>query len=282
MNQVGLVLEGGGMRGLYTCGVLDFFMEQNLYFPYIIGVSAGACNALSYVTKQKGRSRDININCVNDERYISYKNLFKHGELFGMDFMFGEVTHTLYPLDMETLENSPEKLLICATDCVTGQPTYFDRNNCNDFLTAVRASCSLPFVNKVVQLQGKYLLDGGISDSIPIKKSIKDGNVKNVIILTRNKEYRKKPFKLNFLLKKMYAEYPNLIHSITNRYQMYNTTLDYIEDLEQKGNVFVIRPTHSIHVKRAEKDPQKLLELHTQGYDHAKQIYTDLLNWLKE
>lgn len=280
MEKVGLVLEGGGMRGLYTAGILDYFMEKNLYFPYVIGVSMGACNAASYLSKQIGRNRNVTINYINDPRYIGYRNFLKCKSLFGIDFMYNEIPYKLEPFDFDTFFNSKEKFIIVATDCHTGKPIYFDKDEHKDILTIIRASSSLPFISPIVKYKDMCLLDGGIADSIPINKSIKDGNNKNVIILTRPKGYRKDPFKGKKLLKKVYSGYDGLINSIENRYRMYNSTLDYIEKLEREKKVIVIRPKENLKVGRIERNKNKLEELYKVGYNDAKKYYDEVIKWV--
>ncbi|RKD33752.1 patatin-like phospholipase family protein [Thermohalobacter berrensis] len=282
MKKLGLVLEGGGMRGVYTSGVLDYFMEKELYFPYVIGVSAGACNALSYLSRQKGRSRDINLTFADDPRYIDVKNVFKRENVFNLDFLFNDISKKLIPFDYERFEKAEEKFVVCCTDCNTGKPVYFDKDSCSDIFNAVMASSSLPFVNFPVKLEGKTLLDGGITDSIPIKKSIKDGNSRNVIILTRQKGYRKKPFRFRRLAKRFYPEYDKLVDAICNRYKGYNTTLDFIDRLENDRRAFVIRPSKPLKVKRTEKDKERLKEIYKLGYEDAEKLFDDMMNWIKE
>lgn len=280
MNKVGLVLEGGGMRGLYTAGILDFFMEKDLYFPYVIGVSAGACNAASYISKQKERSKRINIDYVKNPRYLSYRNLVKEKSIFGMDFLFNEIPNKLEPFDYTTFHSSEQRFIIGTTDCETGNPLYFDKNKCKDILGVLRASSSIPLLSPVVEVEGKKLLDGGVADSIPIKKAIEDGFKRNIIILTRNKEYRKKPYKFKLFVKRSYSKYPKLVDKIFNRYKIYNNTLDYIEELENKYNAFVIRPSKPLKVDRLEKNPEKLKELYKMGYEDAKNLYFKMKEWI--
>ncbi|MEL7597708.1 MAG: patatin family protein [Clostridiaceae bacterium] len=280
MNKVGLVLEGGGMRGLYTAGILDFFMEKDLYFPYVIGVSAGACNAASYISKQKERSKRINIDYVKNPRYLSYRNLVKEKSIFGMDFLFNEIPNKLEPFDYTTFHSSEQRFIIGTTDCETGNPLYFDKNKCKDILGVLRASSSIPLLSPVVEVEGKKLLDGGVADSIPIKKAIEDGFKRNIIILTRNKEYRKKPYKFKLFVKRSYSKYPKLVDKIFNRYKIYNNTLDYIEELENKYKAFVIRPSKPLKVDRLEKNPQKLKELYKMGYEDAKNLYLKMKEWI--
>ncbi|WP_125153156.1 patatin-like phospholipase family protein [Clostridium rectalis] len=281
MENIGLVLEGGGMRGLYTAGILDFFMEKNIYFPYVIGVSMGACNATSYLSRQIGRNKVITVNYINNPKYLSYKNLFKYKSILGLDFIYNEIPNSLEPFDFQTFFNSNEELKIVATDCNTGKPVYFSHKNSEDILTIVRASSSLPFISPIVNYKGMCLLDGGISDSIPIKKSIKDGNNKNVIILTRHKGYRKEPFKNKRLLKAVYYKYAGLINAMENRYKMYNDTLDYIDKLEKEGKVLVIRPEIHIKVSRIEKNTDKLENLYNMGYLQGKTYYKKVKEWIK-
>ncbi|WP_195780829.1 patatin family protein [Priestia megaterium] len=279
MKDTGLVLEGGGMRGLYTTGVLDYFMERNLYLPYVIGVSAGACHATSYLSRQIGRSRKANLDFLEDPRYLSWKNYFKTKEIFGMDFVFDEIPNQLLPFDFEAFAERTEKLVVGATDCVTGEPVYFDEYD-RDILTAVRASSSLPFLAPVVTYKGKELLDGGISDPIPIKKAVQDGYRKNIVVLTRNEGYRKKKSNMLWLLKRKYRHYDGLTRALENRYKLYNETLAYIEEQERQGNIFVIRPQTPLVVGRIEKNRERLDALYNQGYKEAEAQFASLQNWL--
>lgn len=273
MKNVGLVLEGGGMRGLYTCGVLEYFMENDLYFNYVIGVSAGACNAVSYISRQQRRNEKVIIGFVKDWRYMSLRNLILSKSYFGMDFIFDEIPNKHVFFDFETFYKSPGVFLVGATDCRSGQPMYLNKNDLGEQFQALRASASLPMLSPIVSYKGYELLDGGISDSIPIKKSIKDGNTKNIIVLTRNKGYKKRPGKFNALLKLKYRNYPQLIETMLNRYKNYNETLDYIDHLEKEGKAVVIRPSKELEVGRLEKDPQKLHRLLQQGYEDTKRSY---------
>jgi predicted patatin/cPLA2 family phospholipase len=280
MKKTGLVLEGGGMRGSYSGGILEFFMEKDLYFPYVIGVSAGACVASTYIAKQKGRNKVVFIDYVKHPRYISLRNLFSEKSIFGMNLIFDEIPNKLYPLDYETLRKSKQKFIICATNGLNGRPEYFDKDSCDDIAMVIRASSSLPFVSQPVNYKGMILLDGGISDPIPIKKSIQDGNCKNIIILTRHKGYRKKPFKLKWLASKLSNYNEQLLNALFNRYRVYNETLDYIDDLEAKNKVFVFRQKEPVKVKRMEKNTKKLIALYKQGYKDAKERYDELMDWL--
>lgn len=278
MDKVGLILEGGGMRGLYTAGILDYFIEKNFYAPYVIGVSMGACNATSYVSKQRNRNKAVTIDYINDSRYLGFKNIFKCKSLLGIDFIYNELPNKLERFDFKTFYESNQRLIVVATDCKTGKAVYFDKDQ--DILTTVKASSSLPFISPIVKYNGMELLDGGIADSIPIEKSIKDGNIKNIVILTRPKGYRKEPFKRRRLLKRFYSSHTNLIKAIEERYRLYNMTLDYIEKLEKENKIFIIRPENKINVKRIEKNKEKLEKLYQIGYEDAEKQFDKMMNWI--
>lgn len=282
MENIGLVLEGGGMRGLYTCGVLEYFLEKELFFNYIIGVSAGACNAASYISRQKGRNEKVNISFANDPRYMSIRNLIGKKSYFGWDFIFDEIPAKHIKFDFETFKKATCKFIIGVTDCNTGKPLYLNKDDVGIGFYALRATASLPLISEIIKFKGHELLDGGISDSIPVKKSMEDGNIKNVIVLTRNKEYRKSPIKHQGLVKIKYKKYPELIKAMINRYKNYNETLDYIEQLEQEGKALVIRPSRSLEVGRVERDPVKLKTLFDNGYEDAKNYYEKLISFIAQ
>jgi len=282
MEGIGLVLEGGGMRGVYTAGVLEFFMNYDLYFPYVIGVSAGACNACSYISKQKGRNKIVTIDYVNDPRYLSVRNLVKEKSLFGMDFIFNEIPHNIEPFDFDMFHQSEQRFVVGTTDVYSGQPIYFEKKTHQDVLQLVRASSSLPFAAPTVQIDDWELLDGGIADPIPIRKSIADGNHKNIVVLTRNANYRKSPFKHKWLAKRKYPEYKGLVEAMSNRHQVYNETLELVDQLATEEKVFVLRPSKPVEVGRMEKDKRKLENLYLQGYKDAQNQYEDLLKWLEK
>jgi predicted patatin/cPLA2 family phospholipase len=277
----GLVLEGGGMRGVYTAGVLEYFLEKQLFFPYIIGVSAGACNGASYVSRQFGRNRQVTIDYVKHRDYISYRNLFLKKELFGMDFIFNKIPTELVPFDFETFNSAAEKFLVGTTDCITGESVYFEKNDITrDILKIMRASSTLPFMAPAIEHQGKILMDGGIADPIPIKKAQIDGVQKNVVILTKPKGYRKKKSSFSWLPNYVYKEFKGLNRALETRYRLYNETLDYIEELESKNKVYVIRPSRNLKVGRVERNPEKLTQLYEVGYEDAKKDYERLVDWV--
>lgn len=282
MYQNGLILEGGGMKGIYTAGVLDYFMEKDLYFPYVIGVSAGACNAASYLSRQPGRNRSTMIDYVRHPDYISVRNLIQKRELFGMDLIFNQIPNELLPFDFQAFHAAEEHFIIGTTDCLTGKPIYFEKNDYpSDILSIIRASSSLPFMSKAVSHMDHVLMDGGIADPIPIRKAVADGVEKPVIILTKSKGYRIKPYRFPRTTRYLYKDYMGLTLALEMRWKVYNDTMDDIEMLERDGKVFVIRPSELINVKRAERDPHKLELLHWQGYSDARRMYEAMEYWLQ-
>lgn len=280
MKNVGLVLEGGGLRGVYTSGVLDFFMDKNLYIPNVYGVSMGACNAASYISKQRGRNKVVIIDYIKDPRYLSIRNLIREKSLFGMKFIFDEIPNKLVPFDGDTFKNSEQKLTIAATDCVSGKPVYFTKNDGNDILKVIQASSSLPFISRTVKINDGTYLDGGVSDPIPIHKSIEDGNEKNIIVLTRNPGYRKKASNYDRIGRRMYPDYSGLIKALDNRYSVYNDVIEYIEKLENEKKAFIIRPEEPLKVKRIDKNKKRLEKLYEEGYNDGKKCYEKLMEFL--
>lgn len=270
--SVGLVLEGGGMRGVYTGGVLQYLMEQNIYLPYVVGVSAGACNGSSYVSKQLNRNKVVTIDYITHPDYLSAKNLVKKGSLFDMDFIFNELPMNLAPFDFGVFRSSEQKFVMGVTDCETGEPMYFEKSDLTDeeLLTVMRASSSLPYMAPIIHFRDKHLLDGGVSDPIPIRKSEMDGNEKNIVILTRNKGYQKKKSRAGWLMKRTYRQDQGIVQGMLKRHQKYNDTVAYVEEQEKLGNTFVIRPSEPLEVDRIEKNPEKLQSLYNLGYEDAK------------
>jgi len=260
-----LVLEGGGTRGFYSAGVLEAFAQAGIMFPYIIGVSAGAANALSYISGQSGRNRQIIEHYVGNHQYVSKRNLLKHGTMFGYDYIFGTVPQKHIFWDMECFESTNTRLLTGVTDCATGKPIWFEKDTLTGKFEVTRASCSVPIIGKIVRLNGLDLLDGGISAPIPIEQSIADGNAFHVIVLTRNQGYTKPPFKHKWLLKLMYRKYPNFIEAMMNRHEIYNRQLALCEQLEREGKAIIIRPQKPLVVDTTASDTAKLLALHDDG-----------------
>ncbi|MEE1337923.1 MAG: patatin family protein [Muribaculaceae bacterium] len=271
-ERSGLVLEGGGMRGVFTCGVLDNFMDRGIRFPYSIGVSAGACNGLSYMSGQRGRAKYSNIDLLDKYRYIGLKKLLLTGNIMDFDLLFDKFPNEIIPYDYEAYAQCKERYEMVTTSCVTGEACYYDEKLSPErIIDIVRASSSLPFVCPIAYVDGEPMLDGGIADSIPIERARALGYDRNVVVLTRNRGYRK-PDKKGVVPPLMYRKYPALREAIANRNKLYNTQLELIERLEDEGEIVVIRPEKPIVVDRMERDVTKLLDLYNEGYDCASKI----------
>lgn len=272
----GLVLEGGGFRGMYTCGVIDVFMENGICFDEVVGVSAGAAFGCNIKSKQIGRALRYNKRFCRDSRYSGLKSFIKTGDLYNKEFAYGIVPTILDPFDTKTFRENPLKFTVVCTDIHTGNPVYHEiQNGDATDIEWIRASASIPIVSKPVKLDGYELLDGGVSDSIPVNWMLERSD-KTVIVLTRDKSYHKEPMKYIHLLKKAFKEYPNLQRALENRYIVYNKTLDEIEQLEREGKVFVIRPSKPIACAMIEKDPDHLQEIYDIGRRDALHYLEDL------
>ena len=271
-ERSGLVLEGGGMRGVFTCGVLDNFKDRGIRFPYSIGVSAGACNGLSYMSGQRGRAKYSNIDLLDKYRYIGLKKLLLTGNIMDFDLLFDKFPNEIIPYDYEAYAQCKERYEMVTTSCVTGEACYYDEKLSPErIIDIVRASSSLPFVCPIAYVDGAPMLDGGIADSIPIERARALGYDRNVVVHTRNRGYRK-PDKKGVVPPLMYRKYPALREAIANRNKLYNTQLELIERLEDEGEIVVIRPEKPIVVDRMERDVTKLLDLYNEGYDCASKI----------
>ena len=277
--KTGLLLEGGGMRGLYTAGILDVFMENNIKIDGIIGVSAGALFGMNYKSKQKGRVLRYNKKYAKNRDYMGFYSLLTTGNIMNEDFCFNRIVNELDPVDFETYRNSPIEFYAVVTNVETGKPEYIrldDLEN-KESLEYLRASGSMPFVSKPVIISNKKYLDGGISDSIPIEKIMSMGYDKIIVVLTRPAGYQKK--KSNSMLPKIYyKQYPKFVETIENRYKKYNEEVEKVEELEKQGKVFLIRPSKLIKIKRVEKDCNKIQEM----YDLGQKDAIDNLEKLKQ
>lgn len=261
-----LVLEGGAKRGIYTAGVLDVFLENNIVADAVIGVSAGAIHGCSYAAKQKGRSIRYNLKYNDDYRFMSFKSLIKTGNMVDTEFAYHELPDTLDPFDHEAFEKSETKFYATCTNLETGKPEYvFCPNLRNDYIDYLRASASMPLVSQIVEMNGKKYLDGGIADSIPIKAAINMGFEKNIVVLTRPSGYRKHKFSMLWLAKIVYRKFPNFIKALKVRHEDYNQTLDYIKELEDSKKILVIRPSKLIKISRMETNPEIIKQMYELG-----------------
>lgn len=282
MNKIGLILEGGGMRGIYTAGVLDFFIEKNIEVDITIGVSAGSCHASSYLSKQYKRAYNATVDYINDKRYLSFSNLIKTGSIFGMNFMFNKIPNELNIYDYDTFSKSKSKFVVVATNCETGSPEYFELKDLKKEIIYMQASCSIPMFANIVEIDDFKLVDGGVSDSIPIEYALNQGYKKNIVVLTRDITYKKNKQKFLSIVNRKYKKYPNLIKAIENRHLNYNKSLNLVNQLEKYGDVLVIRPKKPVNVSQIEKNAKKLTSLYEEGYDDAKELYDKILDFIKK
>lgn len=282
LYNAGLVLEGGGMRGIYTAGVLDFFIDKELEFKECYGVSAGSAHMCSYISKQRGRALHAGIDYLDDRNYCSPYSLLTTGDLFNVEMCYNTIPNQLLPYDFETAEKYPGKAYAVVTNIETGQPEYIRLRDMHTDIEAIRASCSLPLVARNVPIDGKLYLDGGISDSVPIQKSILRGNRKNIVVLTKEVGYRRKPASQLGLIKVKYARYPKVYELMKHRHTAYNQMLDYLDAQVQNGQAFVIRPKKDVGIGRIEKDKKKLEALYEIGYADAAECYEQMMEYLNK
>ena len=265
-RNTGLVLEGGGMRGVFTSGVLDAFMKHDLYFRYVVAVSAGACNGVSYMSHQIRRARIANINMLGQYDYIGLKHLVTQGSIFDRKLLYEDFPKKLVPFDWETYTKSGAEFEVVTTNCLTGRAEYLSEyKNPQRLNDIIMASSALPFVSSVVEVDGVPMLDGGIIDSIPIMRSVEKGHDFNIVITTRNFGYRSKgrDIKLPSLI---YDDYPRLRVALSHRVEAYNEQLDLLERMERWGDVVVIRPERPMEVGRVTRDTDKLERLYEEGF----------------
>ena len=277
-RNTGLVLEGGGMRGVFTSGVLDAFMKHNLYFHYVVAVSAGACNGLSYMSHQPRRARISNIDYLARYNYIGLRHLVTQGCIFDQKLLYEDFPNTLLPYDFDTYFSNPDTFEMVTTNCLTGKASYLNiRDGRQRLLDVVRASSSLPYVSKIVDVDGIPMLDGGIVDSIPVMRAMERGHHKNVVVLTRNKGFRttEKDHKIKYVF---YKHYPRLRVVLSHRCEAYNRQLDMIDKLEESGQIVCIRPEQKMEVGRIEKDTTKLEALYEEGYLLGEKFCLETIN----
>lgn len=282
--KIGLVLEGGAHRGVFTAGAVDFLLEQGVAFDYVIGTSAGACNAMNFLAGQRGRGRDSMI--VKDKKlhYFGLKTLLKTGHYFDLDWAFQEFPEKFFPFHYEDYFNNPTEREFAATNCLTGKAVYFtDRDRDKEYLMSIgKASSSLPGMSAVVEVDGVPYADGGVSDSIPVKRAFERGCDKVVVIETRRKEFRMKLSRATRAVAKMSGKtYPALAKAILHRHENYNATLDFIREMEGAGKVFSIRPAVK-EVSRTEKDYHTLSKFYAHGYEQMEAAFPALKAFLEK
>lgn len=265
-RNTGLVLEGGGMRGVFTSGVLDGFMKHDLYFRYVVAVSAGACNGMSYMSHQPRRARISNIDYLARYNYIGIRHLVTQGCIFDRKLLYDKFPNQYLPFDFDTFFNNQCTFEMVTTNCQTGQAMYLsEKHDRQRALDIVRASSSLPYVSKIVEVDGIPMLDGGIVDSIPVQRAIDTGHPFNVVVCTRNKGYREtgRDYKIPRFI---YRNYPRLRVALSRRIAAYNKQLEMIDRMEAAGQIICIRPERPMEVTRMAKDTAKLERLYEEGF----------------
>ncbi len=282
MGKSALVLEGGGMRGSYTAGVLDYLMEKGVKFDTVYGVSAGALNGANYKAHQIGRGLRTFASYLQDERYAGPQYLLKTGDWFNIDFSYNTIPNQLDPVDYDTFASSPVDFYSVVSNVETGKAEYIKITDLRTQVEQLRASATLPVLSNIVEVDGKKYLDGGSCDSIPLKKSITDGHEKNLVILTQHRGYTKKPSANRYACRVMYNKYPEFVKAMDNRHYMYNRQLKYTYEMEKRGKAFVIQPTELVSVSRLEKNPAKLVELYHYGKLDAEKNFDRLMEYLNK
>ena len=271
-EKTGLVLEGGGMRGVFTCGVLDYLMDEKISFPYTIGVSAGACNGLSYMSHQRGRGKYSNIDLLAKYKYIGVRPLIKRRGLIDQQLLFHRFPDQILPYNYKAYAENPNRFEMVTTDCRTGRACYWEEKyDEKRIIDIVKASSSLPYACPIIYVDGRPMLDGGIVDSIPLLRAYELGYDKCVVVLTRNRGYRKSG-KQVMVPRFIYKEYPRLRVALRNRNKIYNEQLELVERLEDEGRIVVIRPEEPIVVDRMETNVKRLTGLYEQGYACAQKV----------
>ncbi|MBQ1807228.1 MAG: patatin family protein [Ruminococcus sp.] len=276
-KNIGLVLEGGAMRGLFTAGVIDVLMENGVDFPAFVGVSAGAAFGCNYKSRQIGRALRYNKRFCRDPRYCSFRSLFKTGDVFGAQFCYHEVPNTLDPFDVKAFDENPMAFYLVASDVETGTPFYKKIDHADDTAYEwIRASASMPIVSRVVELDGKKFLDGGVTDSIPLAFMERQYD-RNVVVLTRPRDYQKQPASKLWLYRLTLRKYPNMLRAVRERHLMYNEQRAHVFAQEKAGKAFVICPDKPLEVGRMEHDPEQLQK----AYDTGRQTALRQLGALK-
>lgn len=283
MIKAALILEGGALRGMYTSGVLDTFLKNNMEFECVAGVSAGALNAMNYISKQPGRSAKINLEYCDDPRYIGRKAFIKNKGIIGYDYLFGDISENKVPFDYKSFENTDQRFIIVTTNCEKAETEYLEKSNCNDLFKAAQASSSMPLASAMVEINNNHYLDGAVTTSIPVKWALEQGYEKVVVVLTRDKTYRKPILsnKMKKLYKLAYHKYPKLIEKLNTMPERYNKLQDELIELEKEGKIFIIRPEKEVTVSRLEKDKEKLENLYKEGIAEAEKNLDTLKEYLE-
>lgn len=279
--KTGLVLEGGGLRGMFTSGVIDALLEEGITFDGMIGVSAGALFGCNFKSRQNGRALRYNIQLKKDPRYMGLRSLFKTGDIVGADFSYHVVPFSIDPFDGDAFRNNPMDFWMVATDIITGKPVYHQMFEFNhEELEWMRASASMPVVSRPVEIGGMTLLDGGMVDAIPLKAFQEKGYERNLVVLTQPAGYFKKKTKLSWIIKRLTRSYPMVGEIMAHRHEMYNRELEYIAQQQRLGNALLLYPDEPLHIGRTELNERKMRRVHRQGYDVAKAKIQEIKDFL--
>ena len=281
MGEIGIIIEGGAMRSIYAAGILDYFLDQKIEIPNVLAVSAGAYAGMNYVSGQKGRVLDAVIKPLKEYKYLGIGTFFKKGTFFDMEYLFNEIPKKKVPFDFEAFLGSAKRFLISTTDCITGKCIYYDHfQNQDEFWKICKTANSLPFIARIIPINGVPMLDGGVADAIPVKKALEEGWDKLIVILTRKEDYHKKYRPLyQFFVRQVYRKYPELVRVLEDRADTYNQSLELVKKLEKAGKALVFRPT-GIAVKNQESNVETLLCSYEHGYADAKQRYEEIESFL--
>ena len=271
-KHTALVLEGGGMRGVFTSGVLDWMIDNNITFSYLVGVSAGSSNALSFASHQRGRGKYIFADLQVERHYLGMRNIWRHRSIMDMNLLYHELPEKIWPYDYEAYRNNPMRVESVATDCLTGEAVYLEEKEKPErIIDIVRASSALPFACPIAYVDGHPMLDGGIADSIPLQRALDQGYEHVIVVLTRHKGYRKEE-KPTHIPSFVYRRYPKLREALSTRGARYNAQVELVEDLEREGRITVIRPDHPVDVARIETDMNKMNALYQHGFEVAERV----------
>lgn len=284
MKEVGIILEGGAMRSMFSAGVLDSFLENEIEIPNVMAVSAGAYAGMNYVSGQKGRVLDAIIKPLETEKYLGFGTFLKKGTFFDMDFLFDEIPKKRAPFDFETFKNSAKRFITSTVNCLTGEAVYFDEFPDEDmFFKICKAANSLPFIARITDINGIPMLDGGMADAIPVSRALEEGWKKIIVVMTRNADYRKKQrYFYMLMLKLIYHKYPKFVDMVWGRAQKYNQSMEMVARMEKEGNALVLRPSDSLHLQNNEADPEKLREYYRHGYEVAQKRVEEIRAFLAE
>lgn len=284
-GEVGIILEGGAMRGIFTAGIMDYFLDNNIEIKNILAVSAGAYSGMNYVSGQYRRILDSVIEPMRKEKMLGVSLLFKNGEFFNMEALFNRIPRYDSPFDFESFKNSGKRFITSACDCISGEPVYFDKfDDFDEFLHIIRVANSLPLLSKVGKINGRPMMDGGMADAIPVAKAIEEGWNKIIAVVTRDADYRKSSkgdIYNSKLVKFFYHKHKGLLKAIDTRPKRYNDSIEMLNKLEKEGKAFVYRPI-GIKLSNNEHNPDVLTKYYQVGYDLAASRHKELIDFLNK